>query len=247
MNRAWNFAPDHLSLACFFPPLVPYQESALSWSASGLSPLDVDIKETERSILYLENLDSRMDQNSLDHRTLIALNNRHKALLKHNSIGWAQRTHMLWLEQGDLNSKFFQNMAHTNTHRNKISIIQNNVGNSFTDQASIENCFSNFFLDLWGAKGRWSFEDLVKALPPDHNSLSNEGKVLLTKPVSYLEILNTIKSMAKGKSPRPDGLNMEFYLFYWDIIKKPLLNAISYFFSTANLHIKLFRRFWLIV
>lgn len=41
--------------------------------------------------------------------------------------------------------------------------------------------------------------------------------------------------MPKGKSPRPDGLNTEFYFFYWDIIKKPLFEAISHFLSIANL------------
>lgn len=75
-------------------------------------------------------------------------------------------------------------MASIRTHRNKISVIQDCDGNSFFDQASIENCFSNFFRYLWGAKGKWTFEDLVKALLLDHNILSEEDRVSLIKPMS---------------------------------------------------------------
>lgn len=69
---------------------------------------------------------------------------------------------------------------------------------------------------------RWAHPDLLNSLPPDHATVSDEDGVFLTKVVTYDEIRATIKSMARGKSPGPDGLNVEFYLFYWDIIKEPL-------------------------
>lgn len=57
----------------------------------------------------------------------------------------------------------------------------------------------------------------------------------MTKPVFYKEILSTNKSIVKGKSLGPNGLNVEFYLFYWDIIKDPLFRAISHFLNTSQL------------
>lgn len=72
-----------------------------------------------------------------------------------------------------------------------------------------------------------------KILPSDHMCICEEDSALLTKHVSYREILSTLKSMAKEKNPGPGGLNVDFYLFYWDIIKVPLFNAISHFLSTA--------------
>lgn len=66
-------------------------------------------------------------------------------------------------------------------------------------------------------------------------TISEVDRVFLTKEVTYSEILMTIKLMDKGKSLGPHGLNIEFYLFYWDIIKDPLYKAISHFLATAQL------------
>ena len=46
---------------------------------------------------------------------------------------------------------------------------------------------------------------------------------------------NDLNSLDKRKSPGPDGLNSDFYVFYWDVIKDLLFKAISHFFQTATL------------
>lgn len=61
---------------------------------------------------------------------------------------------MLWLKQGDLNIKFFNNVAKVCSHKNRISVVHNNLGNSFSDQISIELFFINFFRDLWTSRGK---------------------------------------------------------------------------------------------
>lgn len=121
-------------------------------------------------------------------------------------------------------------MARIHSHKNRIYVLIDNSGNSLSNQQDFENCFTSFFQDLWRSNCIWSFEDLTKALLPDHKTISTKDSIFLTKPVTYREILSTLKSMAKGKIPGPDGLNVEFYLFYRDIIKDHLYQAISHIF-----------------
>lgn len=126
-------------------------------------------------------------------------------------------------------------MACIHSHKNRISVLIDNFGNSVSIHQDIENCFTSFFQDLWRSKCRWSFEDLNKALPPNYKTIFEEDSFFLTKSMSYREILTNLKEMAKDKSPWPDGLNFEFYLFYSDIIKDPLFRAISHFFYNTKL------------
>lgn len=58
---------------------------------------------------------------------------------------------------------------------------------------------------------------------------------VLIRPITKREVYKTLTSMPRGKSPGPDGLNVDFYVFYWNILGDPLFKAISFFFETANL------------
>lgn len=146
--KAWRFAPNTSPLHAFSHFLYRTKNQLISWRVFGISPLNVDIYNTERDISFLENLESSCIPNSLNNRNFRALNNRHTAFLKQNNIHWAQRARMFWLKQGDLNAKFFHNVARIHSHKNRISIVFNNLGNSFTYQNSIEHCFINFFLAI---------------------------------------------------------------------------------------------------
>lgn len=116
---------------------------------------------------------------------------------------------MLWLKHGDLNTRVFHNMARVHSHKNRISSIFDNLGNVISNQDDFEKCFMDFFYYLWLSRIRWSFQDLFRALPQEHNNIYGDDRLSLTQPVSYREILFTIKSMAKGKSPGPGDLNVQ--------------------------------------
>lgn len=58
-------------------------------------------------------------------------------------------------------------------------------------------------------------------------SLTAEQQRLLIRPITEEEIFNTLKSCKKKKSPGPDGLNYEFYIKNFEIVKEELIKIFN--------------------
>ena len=56
---------------------------------------------------------------------------------------------------------------------------------------------------------------------------------LLTKD----ECITSLKQMAKGKSPRSDGLSAEFYLAFWESLVRELVDSLNHAFECGELTI----------
>jgi hypothetical protein len=55
----------------------------------------------------------------------------------------------------------------------------------------------------------------------------DEELVVLEKPVSEKEILEVLKGFPKEKSPGPDGWSVEFFIFFFDLVAKDLMEVVE--------------------
>lgn len=60
-----------------------------------------------------------------------------------------------------------------------------------------------------------------------NNELTDNEIIILESNVTNNEILRAIKDMNVNKAPGLDGIPVEFYLYYWDIIKKEFIEVIK--------------------
>lgn len=146
------------------------------------------------------------------------MRNRHKALLGQKTIFWGQRAKSLCLSKGDQNSNYFHTSVKIRRYRNRIKAIKNDFGVTFTEHSDIVNCFSDFYHKLWSTSSNLNQDSLFNMIPDDYPILSEEDRAALIKSITKREVYRTLSSMPRGKSPGPDGLNVEFYVFYWNII-----------------------------
>ena len=58
---------------------------------------------------------------------------------------------------------------------------------------------------------------ITQHIPPLVSSKKNE---MLMKPNTLLEVEELVLQMENGKSPGPDGFNINFFHHFWDIIKQ---------------------------
>lgn len=151
------------------------------------------------------------------------------ALQYQNSIKWAQRSRLHWIHDGDRNSKFFHSITRSRSLSNYISQIEDSDGFVHSDPASIETTFLNYFQNLSKAPLE-SNRHIVDDLPPDIPRLSDSDHHLLVQDVTMDEVYATLIDLHLGKSPGPDGINVEFYRNFWPMVGDRLFNAIQFFF-----------------
>lgn len=112
--------------------------------------------------------------------------------------------------------------------------IRDSAGTIVTDQSGIEKCFLDFYKNLSHSTLDLNVDFLFNTIPDDFVVLTDVDRVDLIIPVMKQELYQTLKSMPRGKSPSQDGLNVEFYIFYWNILGDHFYNVISYFFQTSK-------------
>nr|GEW28086.1 RNA-directed DNA polymerase, eukaryota [Tanacetum cinerariifolium] len=66
------------------------------------------------------------------------------------------------------------------------------------------------------------------------NKLSADQSIDLESNVTIEEIKRAVWDCGIDKSPGPDGFTFVFYRRYWDIIKKDVADAVSFFFISGN-------------
>nr|GFA77772.1 RNA-directed DNA polymerase, eukaryota, reverse transcriptase zinc-binding domain protein [Tanacetum cinerariifolium] len=66
------------------------------------------------------------------------------------------------------------------------------------------------------------------------NKLRADQSIDLESNVTFEEIKKAVWDCGIDKSPGPDGFTFGFYRRYWDIIKKDVADAVSFFFISGR-------------
>ena len=129
----------------------------------------------------------------------------------------AEGARVQWAEEEEMASLFFLQMERKRAAESWISAMRLSDGKIVSDISGICRSWSDYYSSLFSAESvdlqilESLFENLTARLPADAVS-SCEG------PLSGQEVCSALEGMARGKSPGSDGLPMEFYLTFWDII-----------------------------
>lgn len=137
------------------------------------------------------------------------------------------RSRAKWVENGEKNTCYFFALEKRNYKRNNISSLK--IDNSITSDPTemtkhIFQCYSDLYSSNYNQSEGGKFINSVKGFTPQ---ISDAFKTDCEKPISRAEMLAAINKMKKRKSPGMDGLPVEFYQQFGNIIETPLFEMFQ--------------------
>ncbi|MGL4758187.1 MAG: hypothetical protein ACRCXZ_02540, partial [Patescibacteria group bacterium] len=132
------------------------------------------------------------------------------------------RSRAKWLEQGEKNTSYFFSSEKRNYKRQMISSLK--VDDVVTTNPElIRNHVESFYSQLYRSKfNKHKCSDFFESVKQNVSSIPGQFRDFCDQELTKHELVTDIRSMQKNKSPGTDGLSVEFYLCFWDIIEKPL-------------------------
>jgi len=144
-----------------------------------------------------------------------------------------------WMEQGEKCTKLFMNMISRGNSRKNMTKFVTTEGLIKTDPQEILVEQVNFFSALYSFKEPPislecdAFESFFPN--PPHVSLSLEQRKSCDGLITERELRDSIESFSSGRAPGLDGLPVEFYKVFFNLVKKPMLDSFNYSYRVGHL------------
>ena len=138
------------------------------------------------------------------------------------SNGIKIRSRCNWFEFGEKSNKFFLNLEKKRGSQNTIRKIISDE-EEITDLKKINHKIFSFYQDLFSKKCNADNDEINLFLENiKMPKLSNIQKDSCEGTFDEKEIFEAVKSFQNNKSPGNDGLTKEFYIAFWEEIKKTI-------------------------
>ena len=154
----------------------------------------LDVKEDNQPLTEEEKLEKATFHADLEKATLF------------EEIGKGQKSRVLFLKEGDSNTRVFHRMANYNRRNNCIKNLMID-GALSSNQDKIADHIEQFYMNLYSEQQvQYPFPNVL-----DFPRISGDNVDWLERHFEETEILEVIKEFNGDKSPGPDGFSMAFF------------------------------------
>ena len=157
-----------------------------------------------------------------------------KALIEKETAGAKVRSRAQFIEEGEKPTSFFFRLERIRDQKHAVTSILNKDGKEVNTQREIEQAHVDFYSNLYADS---EINDTAQ-----HSLLAGIPRVLLPVDsdccegeIALHEATRAIKDLRLNKVPGPDGLTVEFYKCFWDVLGPKLVDVVNTCFGDEEL------------
>jgi hypothetical protein len=130
-----------------------------------------------------------------------------------------KKSRVLWLKEGDNNTKFFHKVANSNRRRNYFGGLEVD-GVYYVQEAIMRDHVVQFYENMFCEAEDWRTH--VDGLP--FALISENERVVLERQFDKEEIVQVLKDFQRDKAPGPDGFTMAFFQKCLRVVEKDIMD-----------------------
>ena len=152
--------------------------------------------------------------------------------------GAQTRARIKWIEEGEMNTKYFLGLEKYNNNNNTVKALRNSEGKLCTNKEDIMQIKVSFYKNLY--KEKFKFHDRIEnyrdfcrelAIP----TLDENKKDMCEGHISVEEASSALCLLKTGSAPGTDGLTTAFYKFFWAKLQDMVINSFNSGFQINKL------------
>ena len=159
------------------------------------------------------------------------LESENNLLLDKEAKMWRQRSRILWMKDGDCNTRFFHNRASQQRCHNYITKLYHSTGRWCTRQAQVNEIILGFSKELFTLANPDSFANVLDVIPHVVTDSMNDT----LKHFTIEEVEAALKEMAPLKALGPNGIPPLFYQSNWSLVGSNVSQSILHYLNTGTL------------
>ena len=161
----------------------------------------------------------------------------HENIYEAFSKGAIIRSKATWYEKREKSNKYFLNLESHQKAKSSVRKIFSKEELLVTDPKKIWGVIEGFYSGLYKKDNLEPSENLMNTFlenplmprPSVDDSQACEGKLTIE------ECVKSLNSFEPNKSPGNDGLTVEFYKFFWNIVGELLVASLNYSYDVGEL------------
>ena len=208
---------------------IKVREYSVKYCSKRKKETEDEIKKLEEEILNLDNSPNSFKEIS---RLQIELNQK----IMEKSVGAQLRSRAVFIEQGEKNTKFFLNLEKSRQQNNLILELKSNNGTLLNTKKDVLKEMETFYTNLYSSQitGNTDNNDFFNE-EFKKKKLTESQKELCEGEIREAEAKIVLNHMKEKKSPGIDGLPIEFYKTFWDLIGTFLMSVYNESYRLSEL------------